>query len=88
MDVKTLKASIWRALAPASADRRASGNNPLPPAPESFQALLNDLPARIPKFEQSNVTIPFCFISLLHLANEKGLELQSNGLDHLAIIQH
>jgi condensin complex subunit 2 len=86
VDVKTLKASIWRALSPP--ERRNSAPSSAPPPPETFQALLNDLPARIPKFEQSNVTIPFCFISLLHLANEKGLELQSNGLDHLAIIQH
>jgi condensin complex subunit 2 len=87
VDVKTLKASIWRALAPP-ADRRSSANSAAhSPPPESFQALLDELPARIPRFEHSNVTIPFCFISLLHLANEKGLELQSNGLDHLAIVQ-
>ncbi len=88
VDVKTLKASIWRALAPSDRRNSAAAAAGPPPPPESFQALLDDLPARIPKFEQSNVTIPFCFISLLHLANEKGLELQSNGLDHLAIIQH
>ena len=88
VDVKTLKASIWRGLATASnaaeqGDRRISA---VPNEPQTFQELLEELPARIPRYEQSNVSIPFCFISLLHLCNEKGLELENTGLDQLRII--
>jgi condensin complex subunit 2 len=93
VDVKMLKASIWRSLNLPAARRdsaAAASEQPNPAAPEvqSFQELLDVLPSRIPRFEQSNVTIPFCFISLLHLANERGLELRSDGLDNLEIVQH
>ncbi len=87
VDVKVLKASIWKALKPAPAVAAAAAAG-AEPETQSFQELLDDLPARIPRFEQSNVTIPFCFISLLHLANEQGLELRSDGLDSLQIVQH
>lgn len=36
---------------------------------------------------QTDVTLPFYFICLLHLANEKGLELESHGL-HDCFISH
>jgi condensin complex subunit 2 len=31
---------------------------------------------------QADVTVPFYFICILHLANEKGLELTSTSLEH------
>ena len=87
VDVKTLKASIWKCMATAAvpatpatsgAPRRVSA---LPQEPQTFQQVLDVLPQN-----QSNVSVPFCFISLLHLANERGLELQNDGLDHLTIL--
>mmetsp|Transcript_18071 Transcript_18071/g.27329 ORF Transcript_18071/g.27329 Transcript_18071/m.27329 type:complete len:756 (+) Transcript_18071:26-2293(+) len=37
---------------------------------------------------QSDVTVPFYFICLLHLANEKGLRLESEGLQDFNIIHN
>jgi hypothetical protein len=88
VDVKTLKASIWRGLKtkPSPQSGRRASAPPEESQPQTFQELLEDLPQCIPRYEQSNVSIPFCFISLLHLCNEQGLELQSNGLDSLTIL--
>lgn len=89
VDVKTLKASIWKVMAtnvPAGVSPGARRTSAMPSAPQNFQDMLEELPKKVPRFEQSNVSVPYCFISLLHLANERGLELQSNGLNDLRIL--
>ena len=44
--------------------------------PISFQSVLRRLES---EQEQEEVTLPFYFICVLHLANEKGLRLDSDG---------
>lgn len=84
VDVKKLKSSLWQQL---------SSDVPPPPvvaAPEStkkktktkmvdksFQQTLMELPRSIESKELSEISVPYCFICLLHLANEKGLEIQT-----------
>jgi condensin complex subunit 2 len=48
----------------------------------SFQKTVSDMEA---KQSQGDVTVPFYFICLLHLANEKGLRLESTGLEDFVI---
>lgn len=48
----------------------------------SFKETVSDLKS---SQGQSDVTLPFYFICLLHLANEKGLRLESNGLEDFVI---
>ena len=51
-----------------------------------FTEMLGDIPKIIPEEMCSSVSVPFCFICLLHLANEKTLELaDASSLDELSI---
>lgn len=49
----------------------------------SFKETVTDMEAKQP---QGDVTLPFYFICLLHLANEKGLRLESTGLEDFMIM--
>lgn len=40
-----------------------------------FSDVLESLPSTLPNEVMKNVNVPFAFICLLHLANEKGLEI-------------
>ena len=45
----------------------------------SFQELLENIPSRVQREDQlAQVSVPFCFICLLHLANEKSLVLSQD----------
>jgi condensin complex subunit 2 len=50
--------------------------------PLSFQTTVQDLQTTQ---TQGDVSLPFYFICILHLANEKGLELESRGLEDFVI---
>ena len=50
--------------------------------PLSFQKTVRDMQS---SQTQADVTLPFYFICVLHLANEKGLALESTGLDDFLI---
>lgn len=45
--------------------------------PGSFQTVISGLDKTLPSKALSAVSVPFCFICLLHLANEKELELSA-----------
>lgn len=101
VNVKALKATLWKGIeqrqqTPYQVGKRksvpvddedddADNDNNEDQQVQPFQELLNDLPKKLPAFEKSNVSVAFCFISLLHLANDHGLELQNENLSHLAI---
>jgi condensin complex subunit 2 len=65
VDVKALKEDIWRELKEHEKEEDKRG--------QKFAAVLETLPEKVPAEALSNVSVPFCFICLLHLANEKGL---------------
>lgn len=75
LDVKLLKQGMWGNIseeAPKSED------------PLLFTNVLKDIP--LSQEQASSVSVPFCFICLLHLANEKTLELHnSTDLSQLTI---
>ncbi|KAG6020680.1 hypothetical protein E4U41_002767, partial [Claviceps citrina] len=67
---------------------------PPPPPPEDddqsptlhFTQLINGLQSVYPKPAMKDISTSYCFICLLHLANEKGLVIdQSDQLDELTI---
>ena len=49
----------------------------------SFQSVVSDMQK---SQAQGDVTLPFYFICMLHLCNEKGLALESRGLDDFRIL--
>jgi condensin complex subunit 2 len=53
-----------------------------PAGPPSFQDTVRDMQATQ---SQADATLPFYFICVLHLANEKGLALESMGLEDFVI---
>ncbi|KAI9832384.1 MAG: hypothetical protein M1819_004372 [Sarea resinae] len=63
---------------------------PAPPAPSEtplkFTSVMNNLQAVYPKQTMADISTSYCFICLLHLANEKGLVLgNQEGLTELSI---
>ncbi|EEY60998.1 condensin complex subunit 2, putative [Phytophthora infestans T30-4] len=77
VDVKKLKGSIWDHL------EKKSGKRPREPEADetTFKSVVENVAGKVP----SNVTVSFYFICVLHLANEKGLELK--GQDDLRNFQ-
>jgi condensin complex subunit 2 len=96
MDVKVLKDSLWDTLTdtvPAAGTKRAAprseddADTRVVAATQSFAEVITELPRAVPDDIMENVSVPFCFICLLHLANEHQLEIQSDGLADLRISQ-
>jgi len=80
VDVKALKETIWSQL---KEDQKTT-KEPVP-----FSNILESLPQNIPSEAMENINVPFCFICLLHLANEKGLSIdqEKGNLSELTIHQ-
>ena len=43
--------------------------------------MISDLEASYPKEKLDEISTSFCFICLLHLANERGLKIEGDALD-------
>lgn len=67
VDVKRLKDNIWRGLDMEHADER------------EFGEVISGLAGSYPPARFSEISTSFCFICLLHLANEEGLEVRVPG---------
>ncbi|KAI0890566.1 barren [Annulohypoxylon maeteangense] len=85
VDVRRLKEELWKGIGfpetPVDPDRSR-----LPTPPEKvkeeeptlkFTNVMNDLQAVYPKTVMDDISTSFCFICLLHLANEKGLVIEN-----------
>jgi condensin complex subunit 2 len=54
--------------------------------PKKFSDIIEELPERYPEKKLGDISVAFCFICLLHLANEKGLKVDgNNSLQDLSI---
>lgn len=52
----------------------------------NFTAVMNNLQSVYPKQAMADISTSYCFICLLHLANEKGLVIENQpGLEELKI---
>eukprot|EP01116_Phalansterium_solitarium_P021721 TRINITY_DN6884_c0_g2_i9.p1 TRINITY_DN6884_c0_g2~~TRINITY_DN6884_c0_g2_i9.p1 ORF type:complete len:775 (+),score=240.75 TRINITY_DN6884_c0_g2_i9:22-2325(+) len=85
VDVRALKETIWTELRdrPAPSDSQESlesdDEDEVAAVPtKTFTTLLNNLPEKVSPDAISNISVPFCFICLLHLANERGLEIDQD----------
>lgn len=47
-----------------------------PPTEKSFQKMIGAMPEHVPADALPNISVPYYFICLLHLANEKNLEIE------------
>ncbi|KAL9612867.1 MAG: hypothetical protein Q9167_002551 [Letrouitia subvulpina] len=90
VDVRRLKEEMWRAI---GFDERRSSQPDLPdsstkPGNEKlrFTSIMNSLQEVYPKQAMADISTSYCFICVLHLANEKGLCLENEpGLEELSI---
>jgi condensin complex subunit 2 len=88
VDVKRLKGDLWEELQrkiPEVTDEEIETIDNDGTDPISFQKTIQEMEQQ--GQTQSDVTLPFYFICLLHLANEKGLALNSQGLNDIFIVQ-
>ncbi|KAI0820368.1 barren [Trametes gibbosa] len=87
VDVRKLKDNIWKGLDIVTShaeDREdAMETDDRPPTDPSeareFTSVITDLRKTYPKEKMEEISTSFCFICLLHLANERGLKLEVDG---------
>ncbi|KAL9032348.1 MAG: hypothetical protein Q9214_008007, partial [Letrouitia sp. 1 TL-2023] len=85
VDVRRLKEEMWKGIGfeePNLPDTSSKpGNEKL-----RFTSIMNSLQEVYPKQAMADISTSYCFICLLHLANEKGLCLENEpGLEELSI---
>ncbi|KAH0499371.1 hypothetical protein TgHK011_006572 [Trichoderma gracile] len=96
VDVRRLKENLWKGLEelekPAEPPLSAStGPQASPPSSGEeptlkFTEVMNSLQSVYPKPVMADISTSYCFICLLHLANEKGLVIENTeGLNELDI---
>lgn len=72
VDVKKLKDNLWMAL--TNHTERVNGT-------QKFTDVVNDLKKMYSPKVMKDISVPFCFICLLHLANEKDLVIMGHNQD-------
>ncbi|KAI9880082.1 MAG: hypothetical protein M1830_005615 [Pleopsidium flavum] len=94
VDVRRLKEEMWRGI---GFEPGISTQTPVKPDSDPpplkveegslrFTSVMNNLQHVYPKQAMADISTSYCFICLLHLANEKGLTLgNEEGLDELSI---
>ena len=82
MDIKALKKDVWELLKDTStpaAPQKKKGVGGGAATEVSFQKVLGRLDERVPPAKLPDVSFAYCFICLLHLANENGLEIEASA---------
>lgn len=83
VDMRQLKKSIWTCLKSTSDNAAATNSGETMNEPETmkenkqFSDIYKELPKLLSKNNAEALSVPISFISLLHLANEKGLNIRS-----------
>ncbi|XP_065106079.1 condensin complex subunit 2 [Paramisgurnus dabryanus] len=76
MDMKKLKTSMWSFLTDSPEKPKEVQNETTEvPGEKSFSQSIRNLVQRLPSTMATNLSVPLAFVALLHLANEKNLEL-------------
>ncbi|RKO87660.1 condensin complex subunit 2/barren [Blyttiomyces helicus] len=98
VDVRKLKENIWKKLTGAAPSQEETTSVPSSPssaaAPEKvsgtlhFSQVVRGLDAFYPEKKRKDISAAFCFICVLHLANEHNLRIAGDGgMRELAITQ-
>ncbi|KAF3074889.1 Condensin complex subunit 2 [Trichoderma lentiforme] len=97
VDVRRLKEELWKGMGLEELEKSveppepSNGPRQSPPNPEDnttlkFTEVMNSLQSVYPKPAMADISTSYCFICLLHLANEKGLVIENTeGLSELDI---
>ncbi|PTB65367.1 barren [Trichoderma citrinoviride] len=91
VDVRRLKENLWKGLEELEPLSASPGRISSPPSSGEeptlkFTEVMNSLQSVYPKPVMADISTSYCFICLLHLANEKGLVIENTeGLNELEI---
>lgn len=88
VDVAKLKSTLWNEFVQQPKPSKPNQDNSEDQSGKStktFSALINNLSKSYPNEALADVSVPYCFICLLHLANENNLEIQSTDNKDLII---
>ncbi|OCL04993.1 barren [Glonium stellatum] len=84
VDVRRLKEELWRGIGFEDSTQEKTPSKlseiPIPKAPDGslrFTDVMNNLQSVYPKQAMADISTSYCFICLLHLANEKGLVINN-----------
>ncbi|OZJ02328.1 hypothetical protein BZG36_04291 [Bifiguratus adelaidae] len=80
VDVKKLKDNLWQQMVSSgdkSSNRQASPDVDKLPKEQTFSSVMNGLKDLYPADKRKDISVSFGFICLLHLANERGLSIES-----------
>ncbi|KIK61593.1 hypothetical protein GYMLUDRAFT_42605 [Collybiopsis luxurians FD-317 M1] len=91
VDVRKLKENIWKGLdidvpPPHNAndkDMDVDEDLPEPTEARRFTSVISNLEKSYPRDKMEEISTSFCFICLLHLANEQGLKLENSVVSPL-----
>jgi len=91
VDVRKLKENIWKGLniVTEPEDPAEGGEDPAPARmtdpgePRKFDSVIQDLRRSYTREKMDDISTSFCFICLLHLANERGLKIEVEGGDRI-----
>jgi len=75
VDVKLVKKHLWDCISEDLVSAKADNKELME---SSFQGLVTRTLGRLPKSECENLSVQVCFICVLHLCNEKGIEIQTD----------
>lgn len=90
VDVKALKQTIWKELCATTEGDSARSGVHIPAnmqVEKPFQDVLEQLPLSMSEEVVREVSVPYCFVCLLHLANEKHLSIRQEDMTSLFITQ-
>ena len=85
IDMKALKDAIWKNVKSAIGDEGSKGEKDERTA---FSETYKDLPNVLSKSNAEVLSVPLAYMSLLHLSNEKSLQLDSVEGCHDIVIRH
>jgi condensin complex subunit 2 len=74
VDVKKLKDNLWKALTVQTTEEEEKVHGV-----QKFTDIVNSLKKMYSPKTMRDISVPFCFIVLLHLANEKDLSIKGMG---------
>ncbi|KAI8330400.1 condensin complex subunit 2-domain-containing protein [Choanephora cucurbitarum] len=74
VDIKKLKDNLWKVLTSHHQDEKVQGE-------QKFSDIVHHLKKLYPPKAMRDISVPFCFICLLHLANEKDLSIRGPMID-------
>ncbi|KAL9823300.1 condensin complex subunit 2 isoform 2-T2 [Geothlypis trichas] len=79
MDMRRLKRNMWELLTEQGEEQEEAGEGAdvKVAGEKNLSELIRDLRHRLPPTMATDLSVPLAFVSLLHLANEKNLKLES-----------